>query len=203
MEVASRENATAQESMHDLEDLVKKIARSEKIDESREFACGHSGLAGEADSEAVQAGERPRRAQGAVCGADRRGHAVDPDRDFVPEQSRGRAAIEEAGPPAARRRRALPGRRELSAELEQHDRESLPKLASHARRESRLRQPQLIRPETSDSLLVSNEMLMDATTNSYFSSFRSADCRLLVRQAPRVGLLPEKLVKLGSLTAKF
>jgi N-acetylmuramoyl-L-alanine amidase len=39
MEVASRENATAQESVHDLEDLVKKIARSEKIDESREFAA--------------------------------------------------------------------------------------------------------------------------------------------------------------------
>jgi N-acetylmuramoyl-L-alanine amidase len=39
MEVASRENATANESVHDLEDLVKKIARSEKIDESREFAA--------------------------------------------------------------------------------------------------------------------------------------------------------------------
>jgi N-acetylmuramoyl-L-alanine amidase len=39
MEVASRENATAQESVHDLEDLVKRIARSEKIDESREFAA--------------------------------------------------------------------------------------------------------------------------------------------------------------------
>lgn len=38
MEVAARENATAQESVHDLEDMVKKIARSEKIDESREFA---------------------------------------------------------------------------------------------------------------------------------------------------------------------
>lgn len=38
MEVASRENATANESIHDLEDLVKRIARSEKIDESREFA---------------------------------------------------------------------------------------------------------------------------------------------------------------------
>jgi N-acetylmuramoyl-L-alanine amidase len=38
MEVASRENATANESIHDLEDIVKKIARSEKIDESREFA---------------------------------------------------------------------------------------------------------------------------------------------------------------------
>jgi N-acetylmuramoyl-L-alanine amidase len=39
MEVASRENATAQQSVHDLEDLVKKIARSEKIDESRELAA--------------------------------------------------------------------------------------------------------------------------------------------------------------------
>jgi N-acetylmuramoyl-L-alanine amidase len=39
MEVAARENSTAQESIHDLEDIVKKIARSEKIDESREFAA--------------------------------------------------------------------------------------------------------------------------------------------------------------------
>jgi N-acetylmuramoyl-L-alanine amidase len=39
MEVAARENATANENIHDLEDIVKKIARSEKIDESREFAA--------------------------------------------------------------------------------------------------------------------------------------------------------------------
>jgi N-acetylmuramoyl-L-alanine amidase len=38
MEIASRENATANESIHDLDDIIKKIARSEKIDESREFA---------------------------------------------------------------------------------------------------------------------------------------------------------------------
>jgi N-acetylmuramoyl-L-alanine amidase len=38
MEVAARENATAQEGIHDLEDIVKKIARTEKIDESKEFA---------------------------------------------------------------------------------------------------------------------------------------------------------------------
>jgi N-acetylmuramoyl-L-alanine amidase len=38
MEVAARENATAQEGVHDLQDLVKKIARTEKIEESREFA---------------------------------------------------------------------------------------------------------------------------------------------------------------------
>lgn len=38
MEVAARENATAQEGVHDLQDLVKRIARTEKIDESKEFA---------------------------------------------------------------------------------------------------------------------------------------------------------------------
>ena len=38
MEVAARENASSQEGIHDLQDLVKKIARTEKIDESKEFA---------------------------------------------------------------------------------------------------------------------------------------------------------------------
>jgi N-acetylmuramoyl-L-alanine amidase len=39
MEVAARENAAAQQNVHDLEDLVKKIARTEKIGESRELAA--------------------------------------------------------------------------------------------------------------------------------------------------------------------
>ncbi len=38
MEVAARENAASQDSIHDLEDMVKKITRTEKIDESKEFA---------------------------------------------------------------------------------------------------------------------------------------------------------------------
>src|SRR5215471_8150740 len=38
MEVAARENATSEEGIHELQDLVKQIARTEKIDESREFA---------------------------------------------------------------------------------------------------------------------------------------------------------------------
>jgi N-acetylmuramoyl-L-alanine amidase len=38
MEVAARENATAQEGVHDLQNLVMKITQTEKIDESREFA---------------------------------------------------------------------------------------------------------------------------------------------------------------------
>lgn len=39
MEVAARENASSDEGIHDLEDMVKKIARNEKIDESKEFAA--------------------------------------------------------------------------------------------------------------------------------------------------------------------
>jgi N-acetylmuramoyl-L-alanine amidase len=39
MEVASRENAMAQGGVHQLEDLVQKIARNEKIEESRDLAA--------------------------------------------------------------------------------------------------------------------------------------------------------------------
>ena len=50
LEVAARENAVSEESIHELQDLVKKIALKEKIDESQEFASDvqnslHSGLA--------------------------------------------------------------------------------------------------------------------------------------------------------------
>jgi N-acetylmuramoyl-L-alanine amidase len=38
MEVAARENALSQESLHDLQDLIKRIARNEKIEESKELA---------------------------------------------------------------------------------------------------------------------------------------------------------------------
>jgi N-acetylmuramoyl-L-alanine amidase len=38
LEVAARENATSQESVHQLQDLIKKIAMTEKIEESQEFA---------------------------------------------------------------------------------------------------------------------------------------------------------------------
>lgn len=39
MEVAARENASSDEGVHDLQDMVKKIAQNEKIDESKEFAA--------------------------------------------------------------------------------------------------------------------------------------------------------------------
>ena len=50
LEVAARENAVSEKSIHELQDLVKTIALKEKIDESREFATDvqrslHSGLA--------------------------------------------------------------------------------------------------------------------------------------------------------------
>jgi N-acetylmuramoyl-L-alanine amidase len=38
MEVAARENAASDHGVHDLQDMVKQIARTEKIDESKEFA---------------------------------------------------------------------------------------------------------------------------------------------------------------------
>jgi N-acetylmuramoyl-L-alanine amidase len=38
LEVAARENATSQESVHELRDLIQKIALTEKVDESRDFA---------------------------------------------------------------------------------------------------------------------------------------------------------------------
>ncbi|HZQ17539.1 MAG TPA: N-acetylmuramoyl-L-alanine amidase [Terriglobales bacterium] len=59
LEVAARENAASDKSIHELQDLVKKIALKEKIEESREFASDvqqslHTGLA------AKNPGERDR-----------------------------------------------------------------------------------------------------------------------------------------------
>ena len=50
LEVAARENAVSEKSIHELQDLVKKIALKEKIEESRELAVDvqsslHTGLA--------------------------------------------------------------------------------------------------------------------------------------------------------------
>ncbi|HXZ27945.1 MAG TPA: N-acetylmuramoyl-L-alanine amidase, partial [Terriglobales bacterium] len=39
LEVAARENAASEQSIHELQDLVKKIALKDKIEESREFAA--------------------------------------------------------------------------------------------------------------------------------------------------------------------
>jgi N-acetylmuramoyl-L-alanine amidase len=39
LEVAARENATTQESVHELQSLIKKIAMTEKVEESQDFAA--------------------------------------------------------------------------------------------------------------------------------------------------------------------
>jgi len=53
LEVAARENAVSEKSIHELQDLVKKIALKDKIEESRELAADvqqslHAGLAAKA-----------------------------------------------------------------------------------------------------------------------------------------------------------
>ena len=89
LEVAARENAVSEKSIHELQDLVKKIALKEKIDESREFASDvqdslFDGLT------LNNAGIRePWREEGAVHRADRGEYAVDPGGDFVCVESDG------------------------------------------------------------------------------------------------------------------
>jgi len=60
MEVAARENATSEEGIHELQDLVKQIARTEKIDESREFA----GDVQDSLSKRIQKAARPVKNRG-------------------------------------------------------------------------------------------------------------------------------------------
>jgi len=60
MEVAARENATAQSSVHDLQDLVTKIARNEKLEESRDLAADLQ----ESLASSMQMGKRPERNRG-------------------------------------------------------------------------------------------------------------------------------------------
>lgn len=60
MEVAARENAAAQSSVHDLQDLVTKIARNEKIEESRDLAADIQ----ESLAASMQIGNRPERNRG-------------------------------------------------------------------------------------------------------------------------------------------
>jgi N-acetylmuramoyl-L-alanine amidase len=60
MEVAARENAATQSSVHDLQDLVTKIARNEKVEESRDLAADIQ----ESMASSMQIGSRPERNRG-------------------------------------------------------------------------------------------------------------------------------------------
>ena len=87
LETAARENAVSDQSIHDLSDLVKKIAMKDKIDESREFASDvetslYGGL------QRGNAGLKDRgREEGSVCGADWGEYAFDSGGDFVCDES--------------------------------------------------------------------------------------------------------------------
>ena len=121
LEVAARENAVSEKSIYELQDLVKKIALKEKIEESREFAGDvqeslHSGLAAKSPGD-----PQSRREEGAVHRADRREHAVDPGGDFVRQQSHRRASTGNQRVPPAHRRVALSRDREVCERAERRE----------------------------------------------------------------------------------
>ncbi len=86
LETAARENAVSDQSIHQLSDLVKKIALKDKIEESREFAGDvQQGLyGGIAEGECRVEGSRGE--EGSVCGADWGEYAVDTGGDLVCDQ---------------------------------------------------------------------------------------------------------------------
>ena len=79
LEVAARENAVSEKSIHELQDLVKKITLKEKIDESRELALTCRRRSTRTVGEEPVAAQ-PRREEGSVRGADRCQHAQYPMR---------------------------------------------------------------------------------------------------------------------------
>ena len=74
LETASRENAASERSIHELQDLVKKIMLRDKVDESRELAAAHPAR----NVGAKGSGREPRSQTGAVYRVDRRQYAFDP-----------------------------------------------------------------------------------------------------------------------------
>ena len=88
LEVAARENAVSEKSIYELQDLVKKIALKEKIEESREFAGRCAGISAQRTGGQESRDPQPRGQEGAVYCADRRQHAVDPGGDFIRQQPR-------------------------------------------------------------------------------------------------------------------
>ena len=119
MEVASRENALSQESLHDLQDIIKKIARNEKVEESKELANDIQ------DSlthrlQLVNQNERNRGVKKApfvvLIGANM--PSVLSEISFISNPERRKAAAQDR-PATARGRRALPGHRLLPGKSEQ------------------------------------------------------------------------------------
>ena len=103
MEVAARENALSQESLHDLQDIIKKIARNEKIEESKELASDIQDSLTQRLQLVSQRRTQPRREKGAVRRADRREHAVGAFGNLVHQQSERRAPAAQGRSAPARR----------------------------------------------------------------------------------------------------
>ena len=104
--VAARENSASEREMHQLPDMIKAIALNNKLDESRDLANmvqeDRWSRMRRTNKEVAQ----PRREEGAVRGADRRGDAERARRNLVPHQPAGAAAAEDAGLQAEDRRGA-------------------------------------------------------------------------------------------------
>jgi len=81
LEVAAREKCGFRESIYELQDLVKKIALKDKIEESREFAgtCSSRCTAVLPESPAI----RNRGVKRSLYRTDRRQHAFHPCRDAL------------------------------------------------------------------------------------------------------------------------
>ncbi len=141
MEVASRENAFSANGVHDLQDIVAKIARNEKIEESRDLdTLIQDSLAKRMDN--INRGERNRGgAQGALRGVDRRGHAFGAGRNFLHFQSCGRTMAEETRESPEGSRRALSRNRKLSAEHQQSGIQSSPHLGRRKYCRKKWREP--------------------------------------------------------------
>ena len=86
LDLAARENAGSQKSVYELQDLLEKIALKDKVEESREFAGPHAIGAIFVVRQKRSHAQGSRREEGAVCGADRRFHAVGAGRDRIHQQ---------------------------------------------------------------------------------------------------------------------
>ena len=103
--VAARENSASEREMHQLPDIIKAITLNNKLDESRDLAgmVQESLVSNLRKSEPGRA--QPRRQEGAVRRADRRGDAERARGDLVHHQQAGIAAAEDRRLQGARSRR--------------------------------------------------------------------------------------------------
>ena len=97
LETAARENAVSDQSIHQLSDLVKKIALKDKIDESREFASDVEASLVWRVAEGECGAEGSWGEEGSVCGVDWGEYAFDSGGDLVCDESEGCEAVAGAG----------------------------------------------------------------------------------------------------------